>query len=181
MAEASSNQGSQDSLGSLIFRETALTKMSSVDDLDRYLKVTNPSAWVLVGAIAALLVAAIIWGFTAALPIQKTTTGILKDGQVVCFLPLDDEARATTSTAVTVAGHDTHIVSIDYDPYSQREVAERTNNDFIASQSDAQWSYMLTIAAPDQLSTREEGDDVPIEFTMKEVAPFAYLFGGAQS
>ena len=53
MADAPKEQGS---LGTLIFHDTALRKMSSADDLDRYLRITNPSAWVLIGAVAVIVV-----------------------------------------------------------------------------------------------------------------------------
>lgn len=178
MAESSDKQSS---LGSLIFRETALQKMSSADDLDRYLKVTNPSAWVLIGAVAVLLVAAVIWGLTATLPIKSSTTGVLKDGQIVCFLPLDENSLATTDSKVTAAGRDTHIVSVNDNPHSQREVAAVIGSDYVVESSGlSQWSYKVIVALPDEMSSWEEGDDVPVQITTKEVAPLAYLFGGAQ-
>lgn len=179
MAEASNKRGS---LGSQMFRDTALRKMSSAEDLDHYLKVTNPSAWVLVGAVAVLLVVAIIWGFTASLPITTSTTGVLKDGQLVCFLPLDEDAMATTDSKVVAAGYETRIVSVDQDPYSQREVAATIGSDYTTDSLNLQkWSYKLNVALPSQLESREEGDDVPIQVTTREVAPFSYLFGKAQS
>ena len=165
-----------------MFRETALRKMSSAEDLDRYLKVTNPSAWVLIGAVAALLVAAFIWGLTANLPITVTTTGVLKDGQVVCFLPLKGDAMASTDSKVTAAGHDTRILSIDDNPFSKREVSETIGNDYtVQSMQLEQWSDKLFVELPKELESWEEGDDVPIAITMKEAAPLSYLFGGAQS
>ncbi|MBQ9004521.1 MAG: hypothetical protein IJ087_22005 [Eggerthellaceae bacterium] len=179
MAEASDKRGG---LGAAMFRDTALRKMSSADDLDRYVKVTNPSAWVLIGAIAVLLVAAFIWGCTASLPVTQSTTGILKDGQVVCFLPLGEDPIATTDSKVTAAGRDARIVSVNDNPHSQREVAAALNNDFaVESLQLTQWSYKIVIALPDDLSSWEEGDDVPVQVTTREVAPLAYLFGGAQA
>ena len=180
VADASDKQRS--SLGAQMFRETALRKMSSADDLDHYLKVTNPSAWILIGTVTVLLIAAFIWGLTASLPITTTTTGVLKDGQVVCFLPRDENALATTESKVTAAGNDTHIVSIDSDPYSQREVALEIGSDYaLESLHPSQWSYKVIVALPDELSSWEEGDDVPIQVTTKEVAPLAFLLGGVQS
>ena len=165
-----------------MFRETALRKMSSADDLDRYLKVTNPSAWVLIGAVAALIVAAIIWGCTAVLPLTTSTTGVLKNGEIVCFLPLNEGAIATEDSKVTAAGYETHIASINKDPHSQREVAAVVGSDYtVASLDLEQWSYEIIIALPDELSTWEEGDDVPIQITTNEVAPISYLLGGAGS
>ena len=177
MAEASDKQGS---LGSQMFRETALRRMSSADDLDHYLKITNPSAWVLIGAVAVLIVAAFIWGLTASLPITTNTTGVLKSGQIVCFLPLDNDAIATPDSKVTAAGRETHITSVNDNPHSQREVAAALGSDYAtASLGLAQWSYKLTVAIPDELTSWEEGDDVPVQITTKEVAPLSYLFGGA--
>ncbi len=165
-----------------MFRETALRKMSSADDLDRYLKVTNPSAWALIGAVAALLIAGAIWGLTATLPLKVNATGVLKGGEVVCFLPLDDSAIATTDSKVSVAGRESHIVSVNDNPHSQREVAAEIGNDYAAaSLGGTSWSYEVIVALPNDLASWEEGDDVPVEITTKEVAPLAYLFGGAQS
>ena len=179
MAGQSDNQGS---LGSMMFRETALRKMSSADDLDRYLRVTNPSAWVLIGAVAVLIVAAFIWGMTASLPITTSTTGVVKDGQIVCFMPLDQNSIATDDSKVTAAGHETHIVSVNDNPHSQREVAAVIGSDYtVQSLNLAQWSYKVIVALPDDLASWDEGDDVPIQITTKEVAPMSYLFGGAQS
>lgn len=179
MAEAPEGQGS---LGSQMFRETAMRKMASADDLDRYLQVTNPSAWVLIGAIAVLLVAGLIWGLTASLPLTVTTTGVLRNGEVVCFLPIDESAMATEQSKVTAAGFDTSITSINTNPHSQREVMETLGSDYALASSDTgHWNYKLIVALPEEISDWVEGDDVPIEITTREMAPIAYLFGGAQA
>lgn len=165
-----------------MFRESAVRKMSSAEDLDHYLKVTNPSAWILIGAVTVLLVAAFIWGLTATLPLTTSTTGVLKDGEIICFLPLDEDAIATTDSKVTAAGRETHVVSVNDNPFSQREVAAAIGSDYILASTDlAKWSYKVVVALPDELASFEEGDDVPVQITTKEVAPLSYLFGGAQS
>lgn len=174
--------GAQSSLGSQMFRDTALRKMSSADDLDRYVTVTNPSAWVLIGAVAVLIVAALIWGLTASLPLTTTVTGVIKDGEIVCFMPLDGNAIATTDSKVAAAGHETHITSVDDNPHSQREVSAALGSDYaFESLRLAQWNYKVIVALPDALASWDEGDDVPVQITTKEVAPLMYLFGGAQS
>ena len=178
MAEASDKQSS---LGMQMFRDSALNKMSSADDLDRYLKVTNPSAWILIGAVTVLLVAAFIWGLTASLPVSTTTTGVLKNGEVVCFLPLDNHEIATTDSKVTAVGHETHIISVNDNPHSQREVAATIGSDYAVSTLEtAQWSYKVIVALPKEIADWDEGDDVPVQITTEEVAPLSYLFGRKQ-
>ncbi len=170
------------SLGAQMFRDSALRKMSSADDLDHYVKVTNPSAWVLIGTVTALIIAALVWGLTASLPLTTTVTGVIKGGEIVCFLPLDENTVASTDSKVMAAGRETHVVSVDDNPFSQREVSMALSNDYtVESLRLAQWSYKVVVALPSELSSWEEGDDVPVQITTKEVAPLAYLFGGVQS
>ncbi len=48
-----------------IFRKTSLDRISSPEGLNDYIKVSRPSLWLILGAIAVLLAAAIFWGCTA--------------------------------------------------------------------------------------------------------------------
>jgi hypothetical protein len=45
-----------------IFREKSVNKISSPEELNDYLRVTNPSVWVLLGAVILLLVGFLVWG-----------------------------------------------------------------------------------------------------------------------
>ena len=51
------NETNQDT-SSTIFRKDAVDKLNSPERLDEYLRVTRPSTWLLLGAIAALLIGA---------------------------------------------------------------------------------------------------------------------------
>ena len=51
-----------------IFRKSSLDRISSPEKLNDYIKVSNPSVWIILGAVAVLLVAVIIWGATYELP-----------------------------------------------------------------------------------------------------------------
>lgn len=51
-----------------IFRKESLEKMSSPEKLNDYIKVSNPSVWVILGAIAVLLISIIVWSITYELP-----------------------------------------------------------------------------------------------------------------
>jgi hypothetical protein len=46
-----------------IFRSVALSQVNSVDDLSDYIRVTTPSAWLLVLAAVIILAAIGTWGF----------------------------------------------------------------------------------------------------------------------
>lgn len=45
-----------------IFRQKSIDKVSSPEKLDDYIRVTTPSVWIVLIAIAMLLVGGIVWG-----------------------------------------------------------------------------------------------------------------------
>jgi len=51
-----------------IFRKENLERMSSPEKLNDYIRVSNPSVWLILGAITVLLIGAIVWGVVYELP-----------------------------------------------------------------------------------------------------------------
>ena len=51
-----------------IFHNENAPKMSSPEQLNDYIKVSNPSIWIILGAIAVILAAFIFWGIFYELP-----------------------------------------------------------------------------------------------------------------
>ena len=51
-----------------IFRKANLERMSSPEKLNDYIRVSNPSVWVILVAIAILLIGVLVWGILYELP-----------------------------------------------------------------------------------------------------------------
>lgn len=45
-----------------IFRKSSIDRVNSPEQLNDYIRVANPSVWVILLAIAVLLVGVVIWG-----------------------------------------------------------------------------------------------------------------------
>lgn len=60
-----------------IFREVALEQLSSPEQLDQLMQVTNPRGWLALAAMVGLLIAAILWGIFGSIPTNVTGEGIL--------------------------------------------------------------------------------------------------------
>jgi multidrug efflux pump subunit AcrA (membrane-fusion protein) len=60
-----------------IFRQSALEKLSSPEQLDTLMKVTTPVGWVALAAVGVMLLIAAIWGFVGKLPVRIAGQGIL--------------------------------------------------------------------------------------------------------
>jgi HlyD family secretion protein len=61
----------------VIFRKVALERLSSPEQLDQLLQVTDPKGWLALGALGAVLVSALAWGVWGAIPTESTGEGIL--------------------------------------------------------------------------------------------------------
>jgi HlyD family secretion protein len=61
----------------VIFRKVALERLSSPEQLDQLLQVTDPQGWLALAAVAALLAAALGWGVFGSIPTEAAGAGIL--------------------------------------------------------------------------------------------------------
>lgn len=64
-------------MASNIFRDVSLDRLSSPDELDRLLRVTDTKAWIAQIAIFAIIVMALIWGYTGRLPSTVSGQGVI--------------------------------------------------------------------------------------------------------
>ena len=61
----------------MIFRKVALERLSSPEQLDQLLQVTDPKGWLALAALGALLLTAITWGVFGSIPTEARGEGIL--------------------------------------------------------------------------------------------------------
>lgn len=61
----------------MIFRKVALERLSSPEQLDQLLQVTDPRGWLALVALGALLLASLGWGVFGSIPTEATGEGIL--------------------------------------------------------------------------------------------------------
>lgn len=92
-----------------LFRERALERISSPDDLDQLVAVTSPRRWLGLAALLLAVTAAVIWSLASSVPTTLSGNGFL--------LPLDGLASVTAPVSGTV--HDVtlqtgaHVVAGD--------------------------------------------------------------------
>lgn len=82
-----------------IFRQIAIERLSSPEQLDRLITLASPVGWTAVLAIVALLSAIVVWGFVGQIPTRVAGAGILvsRGGQVF------DAMAPASGTLTTVA------------------------------------------------------------------------------
>lgn len=66
-----------------VFRKSSIDRVQSPEQLNDYIRVSNPSAWIVTIAAIILLVAVIIWSIFGKVEINKTVSSVDKDGETV--------------------------------------------------------------------------------------------------
>ena len=158
-----------------VFRRSALSRVASSDELDRYIKVTNPSAWVITLAALLLVGGVIIWAVVAIVPVTVETTGVMfaadeADGSgVACWVDKATANRIRESGLKAVVDDiEAKTAELSETPMSSSEVIGFLGSDFYKDAIDLEdWNYMVTI----------ELDEVPRHsgFTVKTAAGEAHL------
>lgn len=67
-----------------IFRKKSIDRMQSPDNLKEYIKVVNPSLFIVFIAAFVLLVGAFVWGYLGKIEDQLPVTVLSQNGKIVC-------------------------------------------------------------------------------------------------
>ena len=69
-----------------IFRQKSVDRVSSPEELDKYLKVTSPRVWVVLIGIIIILVGVIAWGSFGKLKTYANVGCVIEKGQAYCYV-----------------------------------------------------------------------------------------------
>lgn len=90
------------------FRKKSLERISSPEQMDEYLHVTNPSVWMMLLAAVVLVAGMIIWGTFASFESYATGTGIVENGKMTIYF--DDSSKTSQiETGMKVQAGETEV------------------------------------------------------------------------
>lgn len=104
-----------------IFRKKSIEKMSSPEQLNDYIKVTNPGVWMLLAAIAILLAGICVWGIFGKLETKLTVAAESREGQTVLYVKESDIASVRENMRVSVGNETYTVVAISDEPIAVTE------------------------------------------------------------
>ena len=95
---------------STLFRKSSLERVSSPDQLNEYIKITNPSLVVILIAIFSILIAGMIWIFSGTVPKTVDLVGVVATNyenqeRVYCYVPIGTSKRLKEGMEVQIS-HD---------------------------------------------------------------------------
>ena len=175
------------------FKRPSTNSITSAEELDHYIKVTNPSAWVITLAALLLVGGIIVWAFVAVVPVTVETTGVSMqisesdDVEVVCWV---DEATADrigkAGLIASVNGVPAQNAWLADTPMSATEVVKYLGSDFYAESLDLkEWNYPIIIEPDRETGLSEfaidtqmgEGHLVQVSIVTSETQPINIVLG----
>ena len=69
-----------------IFRKKSMERITAPEELDAYIRVVNPSVWIILGAIMILLLGAFVWGSVTYLNTAISPVVVAEQGEVVMYV-----------------------------------------------------------------------------------------------
>ena len=161
-------------MNNTIYRKTSLNKISSPEQLNDYIKVSNPAAWVVLSAVFILLAGVIVWSITGGLPAGITANGISKDGEILCYLDQKEVARIKSGMEVKVNGEPGRIMTVSEIPLSLEEASSNIDSDFVKDiLTLSQWNYKVMISVAESVPDDKIYYDISI--ITEKMAPIDFL------
>ena len=133
-------------MSNTIFRQKSLQKISSPEQMNDYIRVSNPAVWMILAAIVVLLAGVCVWGVFGRLDTTVETGGICADGRLTVYIGEQDIADIGTETLVSVDGTEYAVASVAAAP-----VRLDGTNDYLlhlTGLSAGDWAYPLEVNAP---------------------------------
>ena len=67
-----------------LFRKSSIERVSSPEQLNDYVCVSNPSVWMILAAVIVLLIGVCAWGVFGKLDTKISTAGVSQNGILLC-------------------------------------------------------------------------------------------------
>lgn len=86
-----------------IFRKKSLDRIKSPENLDEYIRVSNPGVWLILISIIVLLLGACAWGIFGHIDSTVPSTVCIENGKAVCYVAEENISSVRTGLTVTYA------------------------------------------------------------------------------
>lgn len=136
-------EGIQD-MNKQIFRKKSVDRMSSPEQLNDYIKVTNPGVWMALAAIVILLVGVCVWGVFGKLETKLPVAAVSRDGETVLYVKEDNVASVKENMRVYIGDETYKVVSVSVQPVTvTEEISEYARH--TGELSIGEWVYIVPI------------------------------------
>lgn len=137
-----------------LFKKSSMERITSPEKLNDFIKVANPTSWMIILAALAIIAGLLCWGIFGQLNESVQFNGYLKDGQLYCYAQggLDDQLTEGMKASISPQGAgetmNGRIVSVAEHPLSFDEASRDITSDYmLSSLGITGWNIAVVIEA----------------------------------
>jgi hypothetical protein len=143
-----------------------------------YVRIINPSGWIMLAACAILLIGLFAWGTVETAETSVQTMGTRMEDKVACFLPANRTSKIRIGDTANAGGHQLKVASISAVPVSRDEAHKMLVSDYLVNTLvTSDWSNVVILEG-NEVASIAEGVPLDVTITTERVAPMSLLFGG---
>ncbi len=151
-----------------LFRKASMERVSSPEQLNDYIRVSNPGVWMILAAVITLLIGVCVWGIFGHLDTKIATAGICENGVFTCYVGEEEAAKIKSGMTVNVDGNALSVSEVSAQPIS----VSADMDDYLlylGGFSEGDWLYQVTAGA-----TLSDGT-YKAEIVTESVSPMSFI------
>lgn len=152
-----------------VFRQKSIDRVSSPEQLDDYIKVTNPGIWIVLAAVVVLLAGFIVWGAVGTLETKVKAAAVSDSGTIVCYVKEADISGIEQGNTVRIGGNEYSVSKVSELPVA----VDKSLTDYaihIGGLTTGEWVYEVTLNGDLPNGTYEA------DIVTDSVSPISFLF-----
>lgn len=158
-----------------IFNKKAVDTLRNPEDLDKYVRVTSTSVWLILLACIALLAGLLAWACLGTVTSGISTTGMKVNEDVICFVDPTTLDRFEVGSLATVNEAEMTVSSIDSLPLSRDEAQDILGSDYLVSiLMTGDWGYRVVLSGENEFT---EFTPLNVYITSEQIPPISLVFG----
>ena len=153
-----------------IFRKVSIDRISNPEQLNDYIRVTNPGVWMIMCAVIVLLTGICVWGVFGRLDTTLTVAAVTEGNQTVCYVKEADAQTLEEGMQVRIGDQQYHISDILPQPV-QVDSAFAQYLLHVGGLAEGEWVY---VAALDGIHG-DHGMIIEAEIVVESIAPMSFV------
>ena len=152
-----------------IFRQKSIDRISSPEQLNEYIRVSNPGIWLLLSAVIIFLIGVGIWIVFGNIESTIPVCAVSSDGKTVCYIREADIKDCNEGDKISVNGQSAVLGPISAEP----ETVDESFADYtihLGNLTEGEWvfSVPVNVTLPDGIYAAE--------IVAENVSPLSFIF-----
>ena len=152
-----------------IYNKKALDKIKTPDNLNDYIKVSNPQLWIILCAVLLLLGGMLVWGIFGKIYVTVTVPTFVENNKGISLV---NESRINSISEGMPIVADTVTGYVESKSYTGQKISEITSVYGISVSQSAPTDLAYVVTSNIKLPNGMYNAEIAIE----EVRPISYLF-----